>query len=96
VSPELILWMVAAIGIFVLLLVVTRRVRALAKKVAALEPLRGRSIADVIAALGQPRARVVDPDGTAVLTWNTEAYVVGIRFDPDGRCMGIAHEFRND
>ena len=95
-SSEATAWLIVGLGILVLLIVVNRWNRGLSKKVAALEPLQGRPISEVTAALGPPRARVVAPDGTSVLTWNTDLYEVGLRFDSEGRCMGLAHEARTD
>jgi hypothetical protein len=53
----------------------------------------GRPIEQVESFLGVPSARSGTADGGVLLQWQRTGYHIALRFDADGYCLGITHQF---
>jgi hypothetical protein len=69
---------------------------SLRKKFADAGTLRGRTKADIIAAVGGPNSVSAQPYGKSLLQWSetlpTGAYQIALLFDASGVCEGVTHE----
>jgi hypothetical protein len=87
-------WVVCAILYAILKGVVIQR--SLKKRFTEAGTLRGRSKADIIAAVGKPTSFSAQPAGKQLLQWMETlpigAYHIGLLFDANGVCEGVTHE----
>ena len=67
--------------------------RALQKKFVELGTLKGRTKAEIIAAVGNPQSVSARAGGGTLLQWLATGYHIALIFDADGICQGVSHEF---
>lgn len=66
--------------------------RSLNAKFVALGILKGRTKAEIVAAVGPPSSISQTVDGQ-LLQWIETGYHIALRFDRDEICLGVTHEF---
>lgn len=67
---------------------------SLQQKFVRLGTLAGRPEAEIVAAVGPPQSRGVAPGGY-LLQWMATGYHIALRFDAQGICQGVTHEFKS-
>jgi len=86
------------VGGLVIYAVIRALVRApgasLQQKFVKLGTLKGRPEADIVAAVGPPQSRGVAAGGY-LLQWMATGYHIALRFDAQGICQGVTHEFKS-
>ena len=67
---------------------------ALSKKFVALGELKGKTKAEIIAAVGNPSAISAAAEGKTLIQWRATGYHIALLFDTDDVCLGITHNAR--
>lgn len=85
--------LVGGLGLYLVIRALVRAPgRALAGRFARAGVLKGRTEADVVAAVGQPSARSALTSGY-LLQWQATGCHVALQFDAAGVCEGVTHQF---
>ncbi len=93
-----IIYIAPLVGGLILYAIIHSIVRApgmsLAGKFRGLGTLKGRTRDEIIARVGPPQSASAQPGGKTLLQWQATGYHIALRFDENGLCEGVTHEFK--